>query len=212
MTVQDFNLIAAADPSGLPAEPFAARHLIDGAWHDSADGATFERRSPAHGTLVTLAAKGGSADADAAVAAARRAFDNGCWSRQSGKDRATLLLRVADLIDRDRERIARIETLEAGKPISQSMGEIEGAADLWRYAAALARTLHGDSHNSLGSDMLAVVLKEPIGRRLDHHALELPVPDRVAEAAVRAGRRLHRGGEALGDDAVHHGPARRAAG
>ena len=59
----------------------------------------------------------------------------------SGKERATLLLRVADLIDRDRERIARTETLESGKPISQARGEIEGAADLWRYAAALARTL-----------------------------------------------------------------------
>ena len=59
----------------------------------------------------------------------------------SGKERATLLLKVADLIDRDRERIARVETLEAGKPIAQARAEIEGAADLWRYAAALARTL-----------------------------------------------------------------------
>ena len=163
MTVQDFTLIAAADPSMLPSEPFAARHLIDGIWRDSADGATFERYSPAHATLVTRAAKGGTADTEAAIAAARQAFDDGRWSRLSGKERAALLLRVADLIDRDRERIARIETLEAGKPISQSRAEIEGAADLWRYAAALARTLHGDSHNSLGSDMLAVVLKEPIG-------------------------------------------------
>ena len=163
VTIQDFTLIAAADPSVLPAEPFAARHLIDGVWRDSADGATFERHSPAHGTLVTRAAKGGAADTEAAIAAARRAFDDGRWSRRSGKDRAALLLQVADLIDRDRERIARTETLEAGKPISQARGEIEGAADLWRYAAALARTLHGDSHNSLGSDMLAVVLKEPIG-------------------------------------------------
>jgi betaine-aldehyde dehydrogenase len=163
VTVQDFTLIAAADPSVLPAEPFAARHLIDGIWRDSADGATFERYSPAHATLVTRAAKGGAADTEAAITAARRAFDDGRWSGRSGKERAALLLRVADLIDRDRERIARIETLEAGKPISQARGEIEGAADLWRYAAALARTLHGDSHNSLGSDILAVVLKEPIG-------------------------------------------------
>ena len=49
MTVQDLTLVAAADASALPGEPFAARHLIDGAWRDSADGATFDRLSPAHG-------------------------------------------------------------------------------------------------------------------------------------------------------------------
>jgi acyl-CoA reductase-like NAD-dependent aldehyde dehydrogenase len=147
----------------LPAEPFAARHLIDGAWSDNADGATFDRVSPAHGVLVTRAAKGGAAETEAAIAAARAAFDDGRWSELSGKDRATLLLKVAALIDRDRERIARLETLEAGKPISQARAEIEGAADLWRFAAALARTFSGDSHNSLGRDMLGVVLKEPIG-------------------------------------------------
>ena len=81
----------------------------------------------------------------------------------SGKARATFLLRVADLIEKNVERIAIFETLESGKPISQARGEIEGAADLWRYAASLARTLHGDSHNSLGNDMLGVVLKEPAG-------------------------------------------------
>jgi acyl-CoA reductase-like NAD-dependent aldehyde dehydrogenase len=131
VAVQDFTLIAAAGPSVLPSEPFAARHLIDGVWRDSADGATFERYSPAHATLVTRAAKGGTADTAAAIAAARRAFDDGLWSSLSGRERAALLLRVADLIDRDRERIARTETLESGKPISQAMGEIEGAADRW---------------------------------------------------------------------------------
>jgi betaine-aldehyde dehydrogenase len=162
MTVQDLTLVAGINAL-LPPEPFAARHLIDGLWRDSKDGATFDRVSPAHGVLVTRAAKGGAAETEAAIAAARTAFDDGSWSELSGKDRATLLLRVADLIDRDRERIARVETLEAGKPISQARAEIEGAADLWRYAAALARTLSGDSHNSLGRDMLGVVLKEPIG-------------------------------------------------
>ncbi|MEO1680355.1 MAG: aldehyde dehydrogenase family protein [Pseudomonadota bacterium] len=157
----DLTVISA---KATPADaPFAARHLIGGQWVDSADGATFERRSPAHGTLVTTAAKGGLTDTDAAIAAARAAFDKGDWAFASGKERATILLKVADLIDRDRAKLARIETLESGKPISQAEAEVEGAADLWRYAAALARTMHGESHNSLGQDMLGVVLKEPIG-------------------------------------------------
>lgn len=163
MTSHDLNLIAATDLTSIPAEPFRARHLIDGEWHDSADGATFERHSPAHGMLVSRSAKGGEAEVNAAIAAARKTFDSGVWSRISGKARATIMLKVADLIERDVERMAILETLESGKPISQSRGEVGGAADLWRYAASLARTLHGDSHNTLGEDMLGVVLKEPIG-------------------------------------------------
>ncbi len=157
----DLTVVAATGAAlGEVAE---VRHLIGGKWRDSADGATFDRRSPAHGVVVTRAAKGGATEAEAAIASARAAFDDGRWSALSGRERSATLLRVADLIDRERERIARVETLEAGKPIAQARAEIEGAADLWRYAAALARTLHGDSHNSLGRDMLGLVLKEPVG-------------------------------------------------
>ncbi len=142
---------------------FKARHMIGGAWCDSADGAVSERHSPAHGTHVSTAAKGTVTDADAAIASARTTFDAGDWAFSSGASRAAILLKVADLIERDLDRIAMLETLESGKPISQAKAEIGGAADLWRYAASLARMIHGDSHNSLGPDMLGVVLKEPIG-------------------------------------------------
>ncbi|MBU2327754.1 MAG: aldehyde dehydrogenase family protein [Alphaproteobacteria bacterium] len=147
----------------LPEAPFAGRHLIDGIWQESVDSATFDRVSPSHGVVVSRSARGGAKETEAAIAAARRAFNGGKWSRATGKERSMVLLRVADLIEANVERMALLETLESGKPISQSRGEVAGAADLWRYAAALARTLHGDSHNSLGEDMLAVVLKEPIG-------------------------------------------------
>ena len=79
------------DRRGAAGEPFAARHLIDGDWRDSADGATFDRVSPAHGVLVTRAAKGGAAETEAAIAAARAAFDDGRWSelsRQGARDAA----------------------------------------------------------------------------------------------------------------------------
>lgn len=160
--MNDLTLITTADIA-LPQAPFEGRHFIDGAWCDSADGETFDRISPSHGVLVSRSAKGGRADAERAIAAARKAFDAGIWSRISGKERASVLLKIADLIEANVERMAILETLESGKPISQARGEVSGAADLWRYAASLARTLHGDSHNSLGQDMLGVVLKEPIG-------------------------------------------------
>ena len=140
---------------------FAGRHLIDGEWVDSATH--FERASPSHGIVVSSSAEGGEEETAQAIAAARRAFDAGVWSEISGKERAAVLLKVADLIEEHADRIAVQETLESGKPISQARGEVGGAADLWRYAASLARTVHGDSHNTLGDDMLGVVVKEPIG-------------------------------------------------
>ena len=160
--MQDLTLIGASGLA-LPVAPFVGRHLIGGEWVDSAGGATFDRMSPAHGVVVSRSACGGVAEAEAAIAAARAAFDSGVWSRTTGKARAALLLRVADLIEGNVERIALLETLESGKPISQSRGEVSGAADLWRYAASLARNITGDSHNTLGQDMLGVILKEPIG-------------------------------------------------
>ncbi|MCR9060251.1 MAG: aldehyde dehydrogenase family protein [Rhodobacteraceae bacterium] len=160
--MSDLNVVSISN-ARIPADPFVARHLIDGDWRSSTYGATFERVSPSHDAVVTVACRGNLLDVDAAISAARRAFDEGRWTATTGKDRATLLLKVADLIDRDRERIAFHETIESGKPISQAMAEIEGAADIWRYAASLARTLHGESHNSLGNDFLGLVLKEPVG-------------------------------------------------
>ncbi len=154
--------INPAIPFALP-ELFEGRHLINGKWQASASGETFERISPSHGHVVSRSAKGGEVEAEEAIVAARAAFDSGDWSRASGKERAIVLLKVADLIEQNVERIALMETLESGKPISQSRGEVGGAADLWRYAASLARSTHGDSHNTLGQDMLGVVLKEPIG-------------------------------------------------
>ena len=161
MTAHDYTLIAASQTPEV--DPLDIKHLINGAWVPSRDGQQFERHSPAHGHLVSRISKGGAADAEGAIATARVAFDSGVWSDLSGKERSTFLLKVADLIDANRGRIARQEVLESGKPISQAEGEIEGAADIWRYAAALARTLHGDSANHLGKDMMGVVLKEPIG-------------------------------------------------
>ena len=136
--------------------------LIDGR-EARGDGETIERRSPAHGVVVTRVPRGRADDARSAIAAARAAFDKGRWPHETASDRARVLLKVADLIDRDRETLAILDTLESGKPIAQARGEIEGAADIWRYAAALARELSGDSYANLGSDRLGFVLREPIG-------------------------------------------------
>ncbi len=155
--------ILSQQATAMPDSPYQARHFIGGDYADSADGRKSDRISPSHGILVSQAAQGTELETEAAIGAARDAFDDGRWSRLSGKDRATVLNRVADLIAQNAERLAVIETLESGKPIAQARSECGGAADLWRYAAALARTSHGDSHNTLGDDILGVVIKEPVG-------------------------------------------------
>ncbi len=163
MTNHDLTLIAAKPGISAPSEVLNLNHLIDGLWTASKSGKTFERRSPATGQLVSVAAMGGAEEVEAAVAAARAAFDDRRWSDLSGRDRAKVLNRVADLIDANLDRIALTETMESGKPISQAEAEIEGAANIWRYAATLAWNVRGDSQNALGPDMLGLVLKEPVG-------------------------------------------------
>ncbi|MDP3653163.1 MAG: aldehyde dehydrogenase family protein [Rhodoferax sp.] len=143
--------------------PFQGKLLIDGVWAAAASGSQLERKSPAHDLVVAVYAQAGVEDAERAIAAARKAFDHGPWPRMKGAERAAVLRKVADLILERKQALAEMETLENGKPLAQSLAEIEGAADLWQYAATLARNLHGDSYNTLGENTLGVVLRDPIG-------------------------------------------------
>ncbi|MER8971580.1 MULTISPECIES: aldehyde dehydrogenase family protein [unclassified Mesorhizobium] len=152
-----------AMPAEAAAAPKSYRLLIGGKFIDAQDGRTLERSSPGHGFTVSRYAQAGAADVEAAVQAAHRAFETGPWPRMKAAERATILLKAADLIEARLDEIARLDALESGKPIAQARDEIGGAVDIWRYAAALARTLHGESYANLGDAMLGVVLREPIG-------------------------------------------------
>ncbi|BCQ26722.1 aldehyde dehydrogenase family protein [Caballeronia sp. NK8] len=147
----------------LPDEPLRTSMFIDGKDYAGSSAEWVTRKSPGHGVGVTTTLRASSGDLDAAVAAARRAFDDGRWSRLTGEQRATVLLKAARLIRDNVETLAYLETLESGKPIGQSRGEITAAAGIWEYAAGLARVVHGDSHDTLGPDMLGLVLRQPVG-------------------------------------------------
>jgi betaine-aldehyde dehydrogenase len=136
---------------------------IDGKLVPARSGKTFLRESPAHGIPVGEYPLADREDVDSAVAAARQAFDNGPWPYLSGADRSRVLLQTADVIRARKEDLALTETLESGKPIKQARDEMEWSAALWDYAGALCRHLHGDSYNSLGSQVLAFTVREPIG-------------------------------------------------
>ncbi|UDF28155.1 UNVERIFIED_ORG: aldehyde dehydrogenase family protein [Roseateles sp. XES5] len=156
-------MTAHVKPKAL--DNFAARDfrmLIDGVWTEGS-GPALERIAPGHGVVVSRYPAGTKADAERAIAAARKAFDDGPWPRMTGAERSNILLRAADLIAAKADELAFLDCIESGKPISQAKGELAGAADIWRYAAALARDLHGESYNTLGEGTLGVVLREAIG-------------------------------------------------
>ncbi len=137
--------------------------FIAGQWVEAQSGKRYYRESPAHGVQVGTYAEAGAEDVDAAVEAARTAFEDTSWRLMKGADRAKLLHRVSEIIREDVDDLAYIEVLESGKPISQAKGEMVGTAELWEYAATLARHTYGDTYNTLGEDMLGMVLREPIG-------------------------------------------------
>jgi betaine-aldehyde dehydrogenase len=147
----------------LPNTHFTYAMWIDGQAVPAKSGQTFSRESPAHGVKVGEYPLAGLDDVDAAVAAARRAFDIGSWPHMPGAERAKALLRAAELIRANQDEFALIETLESGKPIKQARDEMEWSAALWDYAAALCRHLHGDSYNTLGTQVLGLTIREPIG-------------------------------------------------
>jgi acyl-CoA reductase-like NAD-dependent aldehyde dehydrogenase len=157
------NLNELAATLRLPSEPVRTPMFIDGKDYGAFAGEFVTRKSPGHGVPVTSTARASVEDLNVAVAAARRAFDDGRWSRLSGEQRATVLLKTASLIRENVETLAYLETLESGKPIGQSRGEINAAAGIWEYAAGLARVAHGDSHDNLGSDMFGLVVRQPVG-------------------------------------------------
>jgi acyl-CoA reductase-like NAD-dependent aldehyde dehydrogenase len=137
-------------------------NLIDGQ-EVGGGGAEVLRNSPAHDIQVASYHSASEADVDTAVAAGHRAFASGPWPKYSGAERAALLRRVAARIEADADELALIETLESGKPISQAKDEVSSAAGIWYYAATLAQHAHGDAHNALGPNYLAVTVKEPVG-------------------------------------------------
>ncbi len=147
----------------LPTEPTTFQMLIDGRWAEAEHRERFQSISPAHDIAVASYPIAEASDVDAAVAAARRAFDEGPWPRMAGAERARLLHRTADAVRANLDELALLEVLESGKPITQARGEMEATADLWDYAATLARHVYGDAYNTLGSDKLGFVFREPVG-------------------------------------------------
>jgi len=140
-----------------------SRAFIDGELVDAVSGQTFERNNPATGEVLTEVAAGDAQDVDRAVAAARRAFEAGDWSRADPAHRKQVLLRLAELVREHDEELALLDTLDMGKPISDSLGvDVPSAAGLIQWYAEAADKLY-DEVAPTGGDELALVTREPLG-------------------------------------------------
>jgi acyl-CoA reductase-like NAD-dependent aldehyde dehydrogenase len=141
----------------------ALRNHIDGAWVDAADGERFDVHNPATGEVIATAPDSKQADVDKAVAAARRAFDDGrWWPGTSARERGGILLRAAEIVRREQERLARLEALDAGKPIGDAREDIAEVAFMYEYYGGWATKIDGDVQH-LSSDAMFMVWKEPMG-------------------------------------------------
>ena len=137
--------------------------FVDGRWQPSVTGRTSERTSPGDGRLVGRYARGDGADVDLAVAAARRAFDDGPWPTIDATKRAAIMRRAADLLRERSDTIGRRIALELGKPISMARNEVVLTAEVFDYYAALALDQRGELISQHTASALGMIMKEPIG-------------------------------------------------
>jgi aldehyde dehydrogenase (NAD+) len=148
----------------IPATLLASggRMLIGGEWRDAASGKRFRTVNPATAEPILDVAEGDAPDVDLAVRAARAALD-GPWGRMSASERGTLLWKLSDLIQKNTDEIARLETLDTGKPIAESSRiDVPLTVDVFRYFAGAATKLEG-STIPVSGPFFNYTLREPIG-------------------------------------------------
>ncbi len=145
----------------VPVKP--GRLFIGGQWADSSAGRTFDTINPSTGDVITQLVEASDADVDAAVKAARAAFEGGDWPKMAAADRGKLLLRLADLLEKNLEEFAHLETLDNGKPIFESRyADLPLILDVFRYYAGWATKIHGETIPVRGP-FLNYTLREPVG-------------------------------------------------
>ena len=159
MTIRETDPVQSAFLKQQPV-----KMLIGGQWVESASGKTFDTINPSTGEVLARVAEGDAEDMNRAVAAARKAFESGPWPRLTPSQRGRLLWKVAELIEKNAEELAQLETLDNGKPIKYSRAsDVPLTADHFRYFAGWATKLEGDTIPVSIPNMFTYTLREPMG-------------------------------------------------
>jgi 1-pyrroline dehydrogenase len=136
--------------------------FIGGQWVDPADGQTDDDINPATGDKIATVAVGAKEDVERAVAAAQKAYDE-VWFDTPPKERSAMLLKLADAIDANGAELARLESIDVGKPITLSQGDIPFISDNLRFFAGAARCQEGKSTGEYERGFTSMIRREPLG-------------------------------------------------
>eukprot|EP01133_Synstelium_polycarpum_P002467 gene2467-2807_t len=137
--------------------------FINNQWVDPVAPRTFKTINPVTEQPICEVSEGDAADVDIAVKAAREAFENGPWSKITPTERSKLMLKLADLIDKNKDRIGNVETLDMGKPIQSARDfDVTQSADCIRYFGGWADKIHGKVI-PISNDFTCYTKHEPVG-------------------------------------------------
>jgi betaine-aldehyde dehydrogenase len=136
---------------------------IDGTWLAARGSGSREIRCPADGQLVATVDEAGPEDTAAAIGAARHAFDEGAWPRTSARERGDLLLRVADLLERDKDVVARAESLDTGKRLVESEYDVDDVVSVFRHFGHTADDEAGRVVDTGNPDVVSRIVHDPVG-------------------------------------------------
>lgn len=136
---------------------------INGQWVESCSGMMRDILNPFDASVIATVAEGNREDTKAAINAARHAFDKGGWPQTPASERARLLFKLADLIERDHEKLARLESLDTGKTVQESRWDMDDITGIFRYFAGLADKDGGEVIASPNPDSTSMVIREPVG-------------------------------------------------
>ncbi|HEV3256005.1 MAG TPA: aldehyde dehydrogenase family protein [Gemmataceae bacterium] len=136
--------------------------FIGGKWVDSVSNKTFPAINPATGETLCQVAEGDKGDIDLAVKAARKALESSPWATMDAADRGRLLYKLADLVERNANDLAALESLNCGKTITDSQGDMQGVVNTLRYYAGWADKIEGRTVPVRGS-FLSYTLRQPVG-------------------------------------------------
>lgn len=136
---------------------------VDGSWTSAAAGGRRSIHCPADGTLVAEVDEATAADTDLAIAAAHRAFHDGPWAATSSRERGDLLLRVADLLERDSEEVALAESKDTGKRIVEARYDVADVVSVFRYYGHVAAEDGGRVVDTGNPDVVSRIVHEPVG-------------------------------------------------
>jgi len=136
---------------------------INGEWVAAKSGATRDILNPANNQVIAKATDSGAADAEDAIRAAREAFDHGPWGKSTGPERAEKLFALANLVEKNADEVAKIDTENNGKPLRESRYDAADTAGCFRYYAGLASKPQGQTYSVGDPNMVCMTVREPIG-------------------------------------------------